>query len=610
MKRLNNIVQRSRMAPTGLKEKESYYILGDVYIRNLLVTALPPVFGLGMLSYYTSNPNIKVFCRTTPLSMDIAAPLNKEYKEKNREWKKTKDIDLRQRLETQLVSLQEFIEDLVANNDTTLNLVLIFSVRGSSIEELQDETKELKATLKMQGFKIDALTMQQWDLFRHTSPIFVDSAMPKTLQDNIGVPITTKSFAGMWAYTFQTMKDNKGFLFAREKNNSGVIIFDPLLYLHEKDVAVRENRLSANIIILGKTGVGKTTTSNLLIRYMIRRKMNLVWVDPENKNAYLTKKYKGTYIKWGSKGNQINVFDLKPNSVDEDEDDIDPYDAELAIYNVIDEFKNVLRLYKPNITDDTLDIISDLVIAMYQRFNITFKTDFKSLRVTDYPILSDFDEQCRLEQERIKGMIEAKKQLIALDDLRMKLRPMLREHKYYFDGHTTITNQLEGRNILSFGTKILFSKSMELRNAMNYLMFSYIKSLCLDETKQSATVFSEAHLYLLEGKAAEELAIIDRRSRKYSNCTIIDTQEPADLNNNLIAVHGKAIMNNSTYKVLMHLEKAAIESLNNLITLNDNEKEAIESFGRADALFVAGNRRMTVNILATDKELEEFDPNA
>ena len=606
-----NVRERSKMAPTGIVEKENYYIIGDQYVRNFLVTALPQVFGLGMLSYYTSNPNIKVYVKTSPLKLDISTPLNKEYKEKEREWRKTKDIELKERLNTQLVGLQEYIRDLVANNDKTLNFTLVFSVRGNSKEELEESSAELKAELRMEGFKIETLSLQQLDLFKFTCPLFIDNDMSASLKYNIGVPITTKSFAGMWPYTFQTMKDDRGFLFAREKNNAGIILWDPLLYINDNKKAVLENRLTSNIAILGKTGYGKTTDAGLIIRYLIRKKMNIVWVDPENKNAYMTKKYGGTFIKWGAKGNQINIFDLKSISIDEEEEAVNPYDAELAIYNVIDEFKNVLRLYKPDINDDTLDVISDLVIAMYERFGITFDTDFRSLNYEDYPIMSDFDAQCQIEQEKLaKSSSVHTRQLQAIDDLRMKLKPMLREHKYYFDGHTTIQQKLEGRNMLSFGTRILFSKSKELMNALNYIMFSYIKALCLDENIPSATVFGETHMYLLEGLAASELAVIWRRSRKYMNCAILDTQEPADLNNDLIAIHGKAIMNNSTYKIIKHLEKDAIFSLSEVMTLTDTEKEAIETFERGDALFIAGKKHMMINVLATQKELEEIDPNA
>ncbi|MEG2684725.1 MAG: hypothetical protein RR929_01545, partial [Erysipelotrichaceae bacterium] len=546
--------------------------------------------------------------KTSPFKIDITGPLNKDLRAKEEEYRKTKDAVLQQRLYTQIEGLRNYIGDMIANNDKTLNLIVVFSQRAKSLEDLTDKSKELKASLKMDGFKIEALSMQQLDLFKMTSALFIDNGMSPALIDNIGVPLTTKSFAGLWPYTFETLKDEKGFLFAREKNNSGVILLNPLLYMDNKEASVEQNRLTSNMIIEGASGSGKTTASNLLIRNLIKRKFNIVWVDPENKNSYLTKKYHGTYIQWGSKGNQINLFDLKPVSVDEDDAEQNPYDTELAIYNVIDEFKNTLKLYKPNISDDTLDIISTIVVDMYKDHNIDFTTDFKTLRNCDYPILSDFDRHC--EKEQIAVMDDAKniKRLTALDDLRMKIKPMLTEHKYFFDGHTTISKNLEGRNILSFGTKTLFDKSKELKNSLNYIMFSYIKALCLDESVPSATIFAETHLYLLEGKSAEELAIIWRRSRKYKNCAILDTQEPADLNNDLISVHGRAIMNNSTYKIIMHLEKDAINALDQVLTLNPNEKDAIEFFERGDALLIAGKKHMTINILATQKELEEFDP--
>lgn len=601
---------KSRIAPPTIIEKDNHYQIGEYYIRNFLVTAFPQEFGLGMLSYYTSNPNIKVFAKTNQLKMDISVPLNKEYKEKENEWKKTKDIELKERLEKQLIGMNEYIRDIVANNDKTLNLTIIFSVRATTKEDLEDRSADLKSTLRMDGFKIEPLLMAQLDLFKHTTPLFTSTGFSKTMEINLGVPITTKSFAGMWPYTFETMKDKSGFLFAREKNNSGVIIWDPFLYLHDKQKSVIENRLTANIVIFGKTGSGKTTTEDLILRDFIKKKILLIWSDPENKNKYLTQKYGGTFIKWGSKGSQINIFDLKPISVDEDEDEVNPYDTELAIYNVIDEFKNMLRLYKPKINDDTLDIISEIIVNLYARFNIDFETDFKNKEYKDYPILSDFDKQCEIEQNLYENDKKAKRKLDALDDLRLKIKPMLTEHKYYFDGHTTINYRMEGRKILSFGTKILISKSKELRDAMNYIMFSYIRSIALDESIESGTAFGEASSYLLEGKAAEEIATIYRRSRKYNNSAILDTQEPQDLNNELIKVHGSAIMNNATYKIVMQLEKKAIEHLDDLITLNDNEKDIIEMFGRGDALFISGDKHLTISVLATEKELQEMDPIA
>ena len=38
----------------------------------------------------------------------------------------------------------------------------------------------------------------------------------------------------------------------------------------------------------------------------------------------------------------------------------------------------------------------------------------------------------------------------------------------------------------------------------------------------------------------------------------------------------------------------------------DNEKEGIKRFSQGEALFVCGNRRMQINVIVTEDELESF----
>ena len=48
-------------------------------------------------------------------------------------------------------------------------------------------------------------------------------------------------------------------------------------------------------------------------------------------------------------------------------------------------------------------------------------------------------------------------------------------------------------------------------------------------------------------------------------------------------------------------------TIKNLINeLNDNEKESIKRYGQGEALFVCGSRRMQINIVLTNEELESF----
>ena len=71
-------------------------------------------------------------------------------------------------------------------------------------------------------------------------------------------------------------------------------------------------------------------------------------------------------------------------------------------------------------------------------------------------------------------------------------------------------------------------------------------------------------------------------------------------------MHGKAIFDNASYYLIMGLRKQAVEDLAMLIDLNDNEKESIKKYNQGEALFVCGNRRMQVDVIVSDDELDSF----
>ena len=106
--------KKSTFQPIGLKIQRGHYILGDRYIKSLLVTELPRQFELGLLSSYVSNPEIKVFMRTEPLDLDCAGMLKKEYNDKSREYQKSgNDPTRREILENELISLNTYILSLI-----------------------------------------------------------------------------------------------------------------------------------------------------------------------------------------------------------------------------------------------------------------------------------------------------------------------------------------------------------------------------------------------------------------------------------------------------------------------------------------------------------------
>ena len=56
----------------------------------------------------------------------------------------------------------------------------------------------------------------------------------------------------------------------------------------------------------------------------------------------------------------------------------------------------------------------------------------------------------------------------------------------------------------------------------------------------------------------------------------------------------------------MGLRKQATDDLGKLIDLNDTEKETIKYYNQGEALFVCGNRRMRINVVVTQEELDSF----
>ena len=147
-----------------------------------------------------------------------------------------------------------------------------------------------------------------------------------------------------------------------------------------------------------------------------------------------------------------------------------------------------------------------------------------------------------------------------------------------------------------------------IKNALFFNILKYAWGLTLNRNVNTALMVDEAHVLLAGNNTlgADFLAQIQRRSRKYNTGTIIITQQPTDFSDPAVITQGKAIFDNASYYLVMGLRKQAVEDLSKLIDLNDNEKENIKRYSQGEALFVCGSRRMQINVIATEQELDSF----
>ena len=192
-----------------------------------------------------------------------------------------------------------------------------------------------------------------------------------------------------------------------------------------------------------------------------------------------------------------------------------------------------------------------------------------------------------------------------LERLELKVRPFVRELKYYFCGHTSIPKNAD---FIVFNIKELMNSDENIRNALFFNVLKYAWGLCLDRNRDTILMVDEAHVVLSGNNVlgADFLSQVQRRARKYNTGTIIITQQPSDFSNPSVITQGKAIFDNSSYYLIMQLRKQSVEDLSHLVDLNDNEIENIKRYNQGQGLFVCGNRRMQIDVVVTNDELESF----
>ena len=247
-------------------------------------------------------------------------------------------------------------------------------------------------------------------------------------------------------------------------------------------------------------------------------------------------------------------------------------------------------------------MFSEVVQDTYKRYKIDYETDFTNFTPEDYPT---FDDVYATIKGRILSMPEATQERDIMERLELKVRPLVKELRYYFTGHTTI---YPNSDYIVFNIRELMNSDENIRNALFFNILKYAWGLCLDKNLNTVMMVDEAHVLLSDRNelGAEFLAQIQRRSRKYNTGTIIITQQPTDFAAPNIITHGKAIFDNASYYLIMGLKKQAVDDLSKLVDLNDNEKDRIKYFNQGEALFVCGSRRMQINVVLTQEELDSF----
>ncbi|MEG1506003.1 MAG: ATP-binding protein, partial [Bacilli bacterium] len=420
---------------------------------------------------------------------------------------------------------------------------------------------------------------------------------PQDIEQRIGTPIPSITVAAMYPFVFDSIKDPGDSTLFGVDLSGGVILFNQFLYQTKKE----SNRNNANVILLGTSGSGKSTAAKLLLRTHIRNGFKVVCVDPEGELEDMAASLGGDFLDLG-KGGDFGMINPLEIVIDADEEEIAQGLGYTVLTRTLQQLKAFMKYYSPSIEEDVLTMFSEIVQDTYKRYKIDYNTNFVELKSEDFPT---FDDVYATIKGRLLSMTDATHERDVIERLELKIRPLVKELRYYFTGHTTLSIESD---FIVFNIKELMNSDENIKNALFFNILKYAWGLCLNKNINTVMMVDEAHVLLSSHNelGAEFLAQIQRRSRKYNTGTIMITQQPTDFAAPNILTHGKAIFDNAAYYVIMSLKKQAVEDLSKLIDLNESEKESIKYYDQGEALFICGNRRMRIRVVLTQEELDSF----
>ena len=585
---------RSQLAPKGLSFNPSDFFISDKYATILSVISYPKFISPGYLSTLTNLSGIKVVAKHIPLPYSqVAKMLNKQVADLQEKYRVEKDQTLKERYRQDAESLEYFTSMIAGEQSKIFDFQLHIMITADTKEQLEMKKLNVKNYLDAMQMKAISLRFEQENVLKSIIPIFPS----QEVEDRIGTPIPSVTLAAMYPFIFDSIKDPGLSTLLGVDFSGGVILFNQFLY----KIRNESNRNNANMIILGTSGSGKSTAAKLMLRTHIRNSAQIIAIDPEDELRDITATFSGDTIDIG-KGGQFGLINPLEVIVDVDTEEIKQGLGYTMLTRTLQFLKAFLKYYDPSITEDVLVMFSEVAQDTYRRFGIDFNTDFSKFTSKDYPTFSDVYATIR---GRLMSITEKTQERDIIERLELKIRPIVKELRFYFDGHTTVT---QGSDFMVFNIKELMNSDSNIRNALFFNVLKYAWGLCLDHSVDTVLMVDEAHVLLSDNNVlgADFLAQVQRRARKYNTGTIIITQQPSDFSSPSVLTQGKAIFDNASYYLVMGLKKQAVEDLSLLIDLNDNERDSIKRYSQGEALFVCGNRRMRINVTLTRDELDSF----
>ncbi|KRM07537.1 trsE protein [Liquorilactobacillus ghanensis DSM 18630] len=466
-------------------------------------------------------------------------------------------------------------------------------LRAETLRELDDLTENVKNTLVKLQMKPLIPTKAMFQAFWSAMPIDENLLGDYTYKES-----NTEAASSMFPFDDAEILDLKprSDIEGVNKDTNSLVAIDML---------DRNKTLNQNMVVIGTSGVGKTTYMiQKILRYAIQD-YQIYIIDPENEYTEVVELLGGAVLHLSSnakdKINPMQIFSEETVSSDEAVTNLD-----LLVKDKIQRLKGFFEVIKSDITQEEKAVLDDVLRAAYINSGIMKYQKLSEIHDEQWPTLTNvYDEMTKLkekDQERyqiIKGLY-------------IILGSYTHGSNTLFDGHTNVNLH---NNIVSFDLKPLQSeREVQAGAYLNTFQFLW-DEITKERRKRKKLFVDEFHFLTLHKAAATFFHQAYKRFRKYNAGAIAGTQQIQDVIEGTTDTGqniGEAIIGNSYTKVFFGLDGKGVDDVITKLRMNFSEKEKklLNRKRQGDALMIYGSQRAFMKVELTEEELRLIDPEA
>lgn len=544
------------LAPPALQFESTYIQIGERFTRTFFVLAYPRYLNTAWFSPIVNYDRIfDVSMFIHPIETDfVLGHLQKKVARVEADviYERERGQVRDPKKEIALQDMEQLRDRLQTGQEHFFKFGLYITIYGDTLEELNHATDEVRSVFESYLVYTKPALFVQEPAFQSVLPLGLDKLL-------ISSNLNTSPLSTVFPFVSSELSSDQGILYGLNRHNSSLILFD------------RFTLENANTVIFGKSGAGKSYAVKLeILRSLSFHGTQVIIIDLENEYQYLAEAVDGAFIDISlSSPYHLNPFDMPKATEDEQQENV--FRSHIAT------LAGFFKLLMGGVTPEEDAILDRAIRDTYATRDITPKTDPTGIIP---PRMEDF-------QQVLEGIDGAESIALRMEKYsRGSYAPFLNNY----------TNVDLKKQLVVFNLRNLED---EFRPVAMFLIISYIWRMVRSELKKRLLIVDEAWWIMKNDEGAAFLYGIAKRARKYFLGLTTITQDVSDFAR---SAYARPIITNSSLQLLLKQSPAAINEVQQLFNLTDEEKYLLLEAEVGEGLFFAGLKHVAIKVVASYSE--------